>query len=101
MSRSNPFDNQADFMTAEMEKIQGYLETMGKGVQPFNSQKLSPQEEDLMYDHPSTLFSGETNQQTGAPYTDTEAAQELFQQMGPVEYVKFVEGVHNRRTGKG
>lgn len=98
MTRRNVFDKQAEYMAHQMDKFSGYLETLSEDVEPFDSQQLSPDEEDLLYDHPSTLFGDEVSVETGMPLSDAEAAQQLLEQMGPVEYVRFVEGVAKRRA---
>lgn len=101
MANQNPFDAQLSRLTGEMQKFDGYLEGLTRDTRPFDSTELSDEEEALMYAHPSTLFDGEINEQTGMPYSDAEAAQRLLDEMGPVEYVRWVEGLEKRRTREG
>lgn len=95
--RRNMLDAPLDAMAQALDNADQHLANMSQGVADFDSQELSPQEDELLFDNPSLRYLGQPEPTTGLPYTNAQAAARLLQELGPEEYVSYVEDVVRRR----
>lgn len=96
MPRRNPWDGVLDTIERSMRASGGYLDRLSEGVEPFDSRALSAEEELLVYRNPAAFYPDATDEQTGLPPTNARAAEWLLDDMGPVEYVAWVERMEAR-----
>lgn len=107
----NPFQQIKTQLVDEMMSLSDEWHDMASGVQPFNSQKMSPEEDRFIFENPAAVYENYTHPQTGQPLTNAQAAKTLLdggvlinQQgqpervfgMGPHKYVEWVQG-HAKR----
>ncbi len=86
----NPLDQRLRNLLSAAEGARERMRSMSRGVKPFNSVKLSSEEEDYLYDNPTKMFPGEEFPPDPAAANEM-ARQHQIQRMGPVEYVRWVE----------
>ena len=102
MSRAeNPFDRQLEVVIEDMARMAADIEQQSEGVPPFDSVGLNDDEEAFAFANPAALLPGETDEQTGAPLTNAQAAALLLQRMGPAKYVQWVEKHYRRAAREG
>ncbi len=101
--RDHPLDMPLNAMVSALENADKQLGQMSQGIGDFDSVALTPEEDTLVFHNPSLRFTGQVHPQTGQPYTNAQASQALLQQVGPDEYVKYVEDFVSRseRRGRG
>ena len=100
MTRKNPFNLSLDYLTADMERIGEIIEQEAEDVEPFDSQQLTVEQEELLWNNPISLFPGELDPETNMPLTNVRAAQGLHALFGDGEYVKWVESVYERAQAR-
>jgi hypothetical protein len=92
--KSNPFDAEVDNMVAAMEDLYTEFDIAFEGVGPSNSVKLSPEEEQLIYENPSLAFPKEQ-------LSNAEAYQRLLTNKGAEWYVSWVTKMDKKgQSGK-
>lgn len=111
MPLDNPFDQIRQSLVDEMSTLSDQWKAMSDGVQPFNSQKATPEEDRLIFENPVALYEKYTHPVTGQPLTNAQAAQTMLDGgilineqgqpekvfgMGPQRYVDWVES-HAKR----
>jgi hypothetical protein len=98
MPQRNWLDGALDMVVDAMNDGGNRIDKLSQDQAPFDSVKLTPDEENLIYDNPSVLYPDETDPETGLPLTNAQAAQKLLQEKGAVEYVRFVTEMEKRRA---
>ena len=88
--RKNPFDKQVDNLVGAMKGAEKGMDKFSENVRPFDSVKLSDQEEAQLYDYPTDFFPG-------TPLTIQEARLDLVEKLGPIEYTRWVMKMEGRR----
>lgn len=101
MPRPNPFTSQLDNMVKEMRRVAAGIDKVSEGVEPFDSEDLSPQEEAFVFQNPIALFPDEKDEQTGVPLNNAQAAALLLEQMGPEKYTEWVMKHYRRMLKRG
>lgn len=96
-AKRNPVEEMADETDAAFQSIIDEIARMAGEVEPAFHEKLDLREEDIAYDHPASQFPGEVDEMTGLPLTNAQAAQRLLQEMGEIDYVRWVDDVERRR----
>jgi hypothetical protein len=96
--KTNPFDTIVSDLVSEMHSVDQQFAGMAGNVPPFDSQKPTPEEDALIFDHPAARYPGAMDPQTGMPISNAQAAQRMLQEMGPTKYIAWVEG-HAKRLG--
>ena len=86
----NPFDHALDQIVSSMKDRATSLDTMTDGVDEFDSKKLSPAEDRLMFDNPAAFYPGKMDPTTNMPLTNAQAAQRLLTEKGAQWYRKWV-----------
>lgn len=89
--RDHPLDAPLNAMVQALTNADKQLGQMADGIGDFDSQKLTPEEDVLIFHNPSLRYINQVNPTTGMPYTNAEAAQKLLSEVGPDQYVKYVE----------
>jgi hypothetical protein len=101
--RDHPLDAVLESMVQSLTNADAQLGHMSANVRDFDSVVLSPEEDTLLFHNPALRHTGQVHPQTGLPYTNAQAAQQLLKEIGPDEYVKYVHDFVNRaeRRGRG
>ncbi len=99
--RDHPLDAVLESMVKSLSNADQQLGHMSENIKDFDSVALTPEEDTLVFHNPALRFSGQVHPQTGQPYTNAQAAQALLQQVGPDEYVKYVQDFVNRAERRG
>lgn len=94
--RPNPLDPILDNLVQAMVGVDQSLSDMSKDVRPFDSTELNPDEDMLLFHNPAMRYQGQVEPSTGLPYTNAQAAARLLQEIGPIEYTKYVTDVVDR-----
>lgn len=94
--RSNPLDDVLNGLVQAMVQVDDHLKTVSENVRPFDSKELTPQEDVLLFHNPALRYMGQTEPTTGMPYTNAQATQRLLQELGPQQYVEYVEDTVRR-----
>ena len=89
--KSNPFDQQRANLVDAMKSERERLRSMSRDVEPYNSVKLSDEEEARLFAEPWRMFPGEPSVvDPASPHlTAAEAYQRTLDAMGPVKYVEW------------
>lgn len=90
MANTNWGDDMRKAMAAAYAKDRDALASSQAGIAPYNSTKLSPDEEAMAYQFPERLFPK-------TPMTRDQARIQMKQTMGAAEYVAFIK----RNAGGG
>lgn len=94
--RQNPYDDVLKNLVQAMHDVDGSLTELSRDVRPFDSQELTPEEDEMLFHNPAQRYIGQNDPATGMPLTNAQAAQRLLAEIGPIEYVKYVEDVMRR-----
>lgn len=89
--RPNPYNRVVDGLVQTMVVVDAHLAAMSKDVAPFDSKALTPEEDDLLFHNPHLRYLGQVEPTTGQPYTNAQATQKLLAELGPQEYVNYVD----------
>lgn len=99
MPHKNPWDQTMRTIEQSMSDTSAYLDKLSEGVAPFDSSRASPEEARYFYEHPFELFEdivamhgtlGPDGMPLGEAQLNPMAAQRLFEQIGPIEYKKWI-----------
>lgn len=111
MATDNPFEDIRTALVQEMGQLSDEWRSMSKGVQPFDTEKMSPEEDRFIFENPRAVYENYTHPETGQQPSNAQSAQLLLdggilinQQgnpekvygMGAQRYVQWVES-HARR----
>lgn len=89
--RDHPLNAPLNAMVTAMNGADQQMSRMSENIGDFDSKELTPQEDELVFHNPHLRFIGQVHPQTGMPYTNAQASSQLLAEIGPEEYVKYVE----------
>lgn len=89
--RPHPLNAPLEAMVQAMSNADDQMGRMAENIGDFDAQELTPEEDMLVFHNPSLRYIGQVEPSTGMPYTNAQAAQKLLAEVGPEEYVKYVE----------
>lgn len=100
--QANPLDQVRERLVSAMVGIHDGMEKAAGAVAPYDSVKLSPDEEDLAWENPAALYPGEVDETTGLPLSNDQATVRWFNDMTeggqfPERWVAFVHDYHRRK----
>ncbi len=89
--REHPLNAPLAAQVRAMEMVDEQMAAMADGIGDFDSQELTADEDTLVFDNPHLRYMGKVEPTSGLPYTNAQAAAQLLAEVGPEEYVKYVE----------
>lgn len=99
--KPHPLDAPLAAMVAALMNADKQMGHMSEDIGEFDSQKLTPAEDEMVFHNPALRYKGQVEPTTGLPYTNAQAAQKLLSEVGPEEYVKYVEDFVRRADRRG
>lgn len=94
--KPHPLDASLAAMVDAMNNADKQMTAMSQGIGDFDSRKLTPAEDDLVFHNPHLRYLGQVEPTTGLPYTNAQAAQKLLAEVGPTEYVNYIKDYVSR-----
>lgn len=95
--RDNPLDARVKSLVGAMNQQAKFMRGFSRGVTPFNSEKLTPEQQRAIYQDPTRMFPGQEFP-PDPELAANMARQQMVQSMGPVDYVKWVEKMEQGRV---
>lgn len=95
MPRPNPLDDALDMVSDAMLAGAGRIDKMASDTEPFDSVKLSPDEEALVWRNPHVKYIDEKDPVTGLLLSNAQAAARWFKE-DPIGYVQFSQEMAKR-----
>lgn len=102
-TEDNPFDAVRSQLVEAMQSVgQDIRERAGK-TKPYDSVKLSPDEEELMWNHPVSRYPEDVDPTSGMPLTNAQAANKWYMEVTsndqyPSRWIELVEDYERRKA---
>jgi len=89
--REHPLNAPLAAMVHALESADAQMGRMSENIGDFDAQELTAEEDELVFHNPHLRYLGQIELTTGLAYTNAQAAAALLAEIGPEEYVKYVE----------
>lgn len=102
-TETNPFDEVRANLVEAMGSISQDIRERASRTKPYDSVKLSSDEEQLVWDNPVAKYPNEVDPTTGMPLTNAQAANKWYMEVTrndqyPSRWLEMVDDYNRRKT---
>jgi hypothetical protein len=102
-TEDNPFDAVRNQLVEAMQSVSQDIKDRASKTKPYDSVKLPPAEEDLLWNNPIARYPNEVDPTTGTPITNAQAANKWYMEVTandqyPSRWIELVDDYQKRKA---